>query len=54
MVESHDKELAKSDQLMSSSTDSELKTLIENGKPMLQRHLDKAKELQKGEAQAKK
>jgi putative membrane protein len=54
MVDSHDKELAKSDQLISSSSDSELKTLIENRKATLQRHSDKAKELQKGNAQATK
>jgi len=54
VVDSHDKEMAKSDQLISTATDAELKTMLENRKTVLQRQSDKAKELQKGGAQATK
>ncbi len=52
MVEGHEKELAKSDELISKSNDSDLKAMLEARKSMLTRHADAAKELQKGNAQA--
>ncbi|MDQ3366004.1 MAG: DUF4142 domain-containing protein [Myxococcota bacterium] len=52
MVESHDKELARSDVAMSTATDTELKTMLEARKTTLQRHADAARDLQKGNAQA--
>jgi putative membrane protein len=52
MVEGHEKELAKSDELISKANDSDLKAMLESRKSMLTRHADAAKELQKGNAQA--
>lgn len=54
MVDGHEKELAKSDVLAATANDSDLKTTIEARKTVLQRHIDAAKELQKGNAQASK
>lgn len=54
MVEGHDKELTSSDPAIASTTDAELKTMLENRKTSLQRHRDAALELQKGNAQASK
>lgn len=47
MVSSHDKELAKIDTAISSVSNPELKSLLETVKPMLQRHADQARDLQK-------
>jgi putative membrane protein len=47
MVAGHDKELAKIDTAMSSATDPDLKSMLETVKPMLQRHADQARDLQK-------
>lgn len=52
MVEGHEKELAKSDVLISTAQDADLKTAIEARKTTLQRHADAAKELQKATPQA--
>ena len=52
MVEGHEKELAKSDELINKATDPDLKTMLEARKSTLTRHADAAKELQKGNAQA--
>lgn len=52
MVEDHEKELAKSDVALATAMDAELKQLIETNKPMLQRHADAARDLQRGNAQA--
>lgn len=46
-VTSHDKELAKIDAEMSSVTDPDLKNILQTVKPMLQRHADQARDLQK-------
>lgn len=52
MVDAHDKELARTDVALASTTDAELKTYLETTKSALQRHADTARELQKGTAQA--
>jgi putative membrane protein len=52
MVDGHEKELAKSDDLISKASDADLKSMLESRKSTLQRHADAAKELQKGTAQA--
>ena len=54
MVEGHDKELAKTPDLVSAATDSDVKTLLESRKTTLQKHADMARELQRGNAQATK
>jgi putative membrane protein len=52
MVDDHERELAKSDVALATAMDAELKQLIETTKPMLQRHADAARDLQRGNAQA--
>jgi len=47
MVSDHDKELTKIDVAMSSTSEPELKSLLQNVKPMLQRHADQARDLLK-------
>jgi|MudIll2142460700_1097286.scaffolds.fasta_scaffold69588_2 putative membrane protein len=52
VVEDHEKELAKSDVFIASAQDTDLKTMLETNKTVLQRHHDAAKELQQSKAQA--
>lgn len=47
MVSDHDKELTKIDVEMSSASDPDFKSLLQNVKPMLQRHADQARDLLK-------
>lgn len=47
MVADHDKELAKIDVAISAASNPELQTMLKNVKPMLQRHADQARDLQK-------
>jgi putative membrane protein len=47
MVSDHDKELTKIDVAISGATDSDLKSLLQSVKPVLQRHADQARDLQK-------
>ena len=47
MVSGHDKELTKIDVEISSASDPEFKSLLQNVKPMLQRHADQARDLLK-------
>ncbi|HEX3758306.1 MAG TPA: DUF4142 domain-containing protein [Kofleriaceae bacterium] len=47
MVSGHDKELTKIDTSISSTSDADLKSLLQNVKPVLQRHADQARDLQK-------
>jgi putative membrane protein len=47
MVADHDKELAKIDVSISAATNPELQNMLKNVKPMLQRHADQARDLQK-------
>lgn len=53
MIEDHEKELAKADVAIATVTDSELKTMLENNKVMLQRHADNARNIQEGTPQAR-
>lgn len=53
MVESHEKEVAKSDSAIAIVQTEALKTMLESRKASLQRHADAARELQKGNAQAR-
>jgi putative membrane protein len=52
MAADHDKELAKIDVAMGSAADPDLKTLLTGVKPVLQRHADQARDLQKNAPQA--
>jgi putative membrane protein len=52
MIADHDKELAKIDVAMGSAADPDLKTLLTGVKPVLQRHADQARDLQKNAPQA--
>ncbi len=54
MVDDHDKELAKIDSEVGQVNDSDLSTMIKDLKPVLQRHADQARDLQKNNAQAMK
>lgn len=54
MVDGHDKELAKIDTELGQVNDSDLSGLIKDMKPVLQRHADQARDLQKNNAQAMK
>jgi putative membrane protein len=54
MVKSHQRELALSDPFISQVDHSELDTMLENRKTVLQRHVDRAEELMKAEPQARK
>jgi len=47
MVSGHDKELAKIDTSIGSASDPDLKSMLTSVKPVLQRHSDQAKDLQK-------
>jgi len=47
MVSNHDKELTKIDVAMSSTSDPDLKSILQNVKPVLQRHADQARDLLK-------
>ncbi len=47
MVSDHDKELTKIDVAISSTSDPDLKSMLQNVKPMLQRHADQARDLLK-------
>jgi putative membrane protein len=47
MVSGHDKELTKIDVSISSAGDPDLKSLLQSVKPVLQRHADQARDLQK-------
>jgi putative membrane protein len=47
MVSGHDKELTKIDVAISSTSDPDLKSMLQNVKPMLQRHADQARDLMK-------
>ena len=47
MVAGHDKELTKIDVAISGATDADLKSLLQGVKPVLQRHADQARDLQK-------
>lgn len=52
MTKDHDKELTKIDAAMGTVTDSELKAMLTTVKPVLQRHSDQARDLQKNAPQA--
>ena len=52
MVAGHDKELAKIDAAIGSATDPDLQTMLKSVKPVLQRHADQARDLQKNSPQA--
>lgn len=47
MVSGHDKELTKIDVAISSTSDPDLKSMLQNVKPVLQRHADQARDLMK-------
>jgi putative membrane protein len=47
MVTGHDKELTKIDPALSAAVDPELQAMLKTVKPMLQRHADQARDLQK-------
>ncbi|HEX8107306.1 MAG TPA: DUF4142 domain-containing protein [Kofleriaceae bacterium] len=47
MVSGHDKELTKIDVAISSTSDPDLKSMLQNVKPVLQRHADQARDLLK-------
>lgn len=47
MVSGHDKELTKIDVAISGATDPDLKSMLQSVKPVLQRHADQARDLQK-------
>jgi putative membrane protein len=47
MVSGHDKELTKIDVAISGASDADLKSLLQGVKPVLQRHADQARDLQK-------
>ena len=52
MATGHDKELTKIDTAMGTATDADLKTMLGTVKPVLQRHADQARDLQKNPPQA--
>lgn len=52
MTKDHDKELAKIDAAMGAVADAELKAMLTTVKPVLQRHADQARDLQKNAPQA--
>lgn len=54
MVDGHDKELAKIDTEVGQVNNSDLSTMLKDMKPVLQRHADQARDLQKNNAQAMK
>ncbi len=54
MADDHDKELAKIDSEVGQINDSDLSTMIKDLKPVLQKHADQARDLEKNNAQAMK
>jgi putative membrane protein len=52
MATGHDKELAKIDTSIGAATDPDLQSLLRSVKPVLQRHADQARDLQKNSPQA--
>jgi len=52
MTAGHDKELAKIDVAMGAATDPDLQSMLKSVKPVLQRHADQARDLQKNTPQA--
>jgi putative membrane protein len=48
MVDGHDKELAKIDVAINAASNTDLQNMLKNVKPVLQRHADQARDLQKG------
>jgi len=52
MATGHDKELTKIDTSISSATDPDLQAMLKTTKPVLQRHADQARDLQKTTPQA--
>lgn len=52
MISGHDGELGKSDTLISTATDADLKSMLEARKTTLKRHADSARDLQRGNPQA--
>jgi len=54
MVQGHEKVLAKMDSQMGSIQNDELKTMLQNVKPTIQKHADQARDLQKSNPQAMK
>lgn len=52
MVGGHDKELTRIDTSISAANDPELQTMLKSVKPVLQRHADQARDLQKSNPQA--
>ena len=52
MVAGHEKELAKIDVAMGQTSDADLKDMLSNVKPVLQRHSDQARDLQKSSPSA--
>ena len=52
MSSGHDKELAKIDVSIGAATDPDLQTMLKSVKPVLQRHADQARDLQKNSPQA--
>jgi predicted outer membrane protein len=54
MLEGHENELAKTDSLIATATDPDLKKMLETRRSMLQRHADGARELLKTSPQASK
>jgi len=54
MVDGHEKVLAKLDSAMGSIQNDDLKTMLQNVKPTIQKHADQARDLQKANPQAMK
>lgn len=52
MIEGHEKQIANTDQAISKATDPNVKAMLETRRSTLQRHLETARELQKGNPQA--
>ena len=52
MADGHDKELAKIDSSLAQITDDDLSAMLEDMKPVLQKHADQARDLMKNNAQA--
>lgn len=52
MVAGHEKELTKADTALTAATDTDVQDFLKAMKPVLQRHADSARDLQKGNAQA--
>ena len=52
MIQGHEKELVRADTAVAMIQDSDLETFVKDMKPVLQRHVDQARDLQKGSPQA--